>query len=168
MTKEIKEVSQGYKINQGSNYVYVGNYEARRLMAQSSVGNLDPELPRNYYISTDGRRVYHTEESKRLAEIRAASTQVFKRNMRSGSIGNNNNNHNNITTNDNEEEVLPREVTESNNNILNKGMRDADLPLMFRIATRTIPNPQPSDSRAATETTRPQCGKKSANDTTHS
>jgi hypothetical protein len=144
MTQDrIKEVSQGYRVNSGLNYIQLQNYAARRLMAQSSTGNQDPELPRNYYLDTGGCRVYHTEESRRLAEIKAASTQVFKRNMGHGTIDNNCNN--NVAIDSEEEEVLPKEVTESSNYI-NKG-KNPDMPLMFKIAARTLNNPLPSDDR---------------------
>ena len=103
---------------------------------QSKAANPDPDIVRNYFIDTNGKKIYRTEESRKLAEIRLASNQSFREGE---GIYDSNTEISTITNNINngEEEILPREVTESNN-ILNKGMKDADMPLMFKIACRDL------------------------------
>jgi hypothetical protein len=61
------DTPQNYKVNPGVNYIHVSNFDSRKRMATASKGNPDPELSRNYYINSDGRKIYHTEESRRLA-----------------------------------------------------------------------------------------------------
>src|SRR6476659_1729633 len=144
------DTDQNYRVNPGINYIHISNFDARKRMATvSKSGSIDPDIPRTYYLDANGRKIYHTEESKRLAEIRTASAQAFKLNMgiNNTNINNTINNDNNSNSNDDDnKEVLPKQVTTSTSTSTSN-IRDADIsPLFFKIAARTFPKLSPSNN----------------------
>jgi hypothetical protein len=113
----------------------VSNWAALKAMATSSKQYLDPDNPKSYYIDQFGNRRYHTEELKKLADMKVASTRPlrhdgFNHDSLSRIAGNDNNNKKT------EVEPMPKTIITSEKD----NSRDLDQLFSIRLASKSIMN----------------------------
>ena len=138
MTKEIKEVTQGYKINEGSSYIPMSHWDARKAMATAR------QIDYTYRVAENGTRIYNDPEAARRHNMTFSSARPMRSEaeiLKENQLIKDELDYNNAVRNnkENNNEISPREVTtSSSSNYIGQG-KNADIsPLFFKIACRNM------------------------------
>jgi hypothetical protein len=121
---------QGYAVDAwqpNGNLFDMSKWEIQKKMAMTERSNPDPDLPSNFRIDGN-RKMYHSEESERIANMRIASNQGFRE-----AIGRQPVNHIDIAP---KERSNNYDYFNNSANYNKHWIKDTDIPLMLRIATR--------------------------------